>query len=92
MFTQVLLEYSLLCLTPEHFKSGAIMDFSKIKYFEKIEKHAHQDFIKNHHHCVLCGSPLELQHIRKDEHQTILEEARCPECDLKTRAKNYTLN
>ncbi len=68
------------------------MEDNSIQYFEKAETVLQKEFIKAQNHCLLCGTTLELQHIRKDEIQEIQEEARCCECDIKTRVKNYTLH
>jgi hypothetical protein len=68
------------------------MDFTKIQYFEKVEKPSQQEFINAHSNCVLCGTVLEIQLIRLDQEQSIKEEAFCPTCDVKTRAKTHSLN
>ncbi len=68
------------------------MELGKVQYFEKIETKTHREFVQAHNNCVLCSSVLELRHIRADEGSEIKEEAYCPQCDLRTRAKNYTLN
>lgn len=64
----------------------------KIQYFEKIENRSHKDFVHNQGHCVLCSNRLELKHVRIETEAQIKEEAFCIECDVKTRAKIYTLN
>ncbi|MBX2988586.1 MAG: hypothetical protein KF802_11880 [Bdellovibrionaceae bacterium] len=68
------------------------MESGKINYFERTDSEHHRDFIELHSHCALCGTVLELQHVV--DHQTceIKEEARCPECEVRTRAKIHTLN
>lgn len=68
------------------------MSLDKIQYFEKIETNSHREFVNNHGHCTLCGHTLELKHVRNDSESQIKEEAFCIECDVKTRAKIYTLN
>lgn len=68
------------------------MDLGKIQYFERVESNHHRDFIQAHNNCVLCSSVLELQHKRVEEGAEIKEEAYCPQCDLRTRAKNHILN
>ncbi|GIL16755.1 MAG: hypothetical protein BroJett040_05060 [Oligoflexia bacterium] len=67
------------------------MEIGKVNYFEKVETSKHQEFLQAHNNCILCGSTLELQHIRTEEPHTIKEEAHCPECEMRTRAKIYTL-
>ena len=68
------------------------MDLGKIQYFERAEKKHQQDYIRLQNNCILCCTPLELQHVRNDECGEIKEEAHCPHCEVKTRAKIYTLN
>lgn len=67
------------------------MELGKIHYFEKVESHQHREFIQAHNHCILCGSVLELRHVRGEEQEAIKEEAYCPQCDLRTRAKIYSV-
>ncbi len=64
----------------------------KVNYFEKVECEKHQDFIETHSHCALCGTVLELKHVKDEKSGEIKEEAHCPECSIRTRAKVYTLN
>ncbi len=64
---------------------------SKIQYFENVEKPKHQEFILAHNNCVLCGTILELQYVRLEDNKSVKEEATCPNCEIKTRAKIYTL-
>ena len=68
------------------------MDNTKVQYFERIEKPQHKAFIQDHGNCALCRNVLELKHVATDDSQKIKEEAYCIECDVKARAKVYTLN
>ncbi len=68
------------------------MDLGKVQYFERVETTNHREFIQAHNNCILCSSVLELQHKRAEDTAEIKEEAYCPQCDLRTRAKNYILN
>ncbi len=68
------------------------MNAAKVYYFEKIESNDHKEFVDAHNNCVLCGDLLELRHIRIEEEAEIKEEAYCKNCELRTRAKNYTVN
>lgn len=68
------------------------MEFGKVQYFERVETKTHREFIQAHNNCVLCSSVLELRHMKSNEPTEIKEEAYCPHCDMRTRAKNYTLN
>lgn len=65
---------------------------SKIDYFENAREEKHRDFIEEHSHCALCGTVLELHHVIDRPSAEIKEEARCPECEIRTRAKIYVLN
>ena len=66
------------------------MDFAKIQYFEKIETPKHQEYITSQNNCVLCGSNLELRHMPVPEKNEVKEEAHCPSCEMRTRAKVFT--
>jgi hypothetical protein len=68
------------------------MDSQRLQYFEKIDCPKHKEFIDSLSHCVLCGSVLELKHTKSDEDTQIREEAHCPQCEIKTRAKIFALN
>ncbi len=68
------------------------MGTPKINYFEKAETPRHQEFIETQSHCALCGTVLELQHVVDQVSCEIKEEARCPDCEIRTRAKTHTLN
>ena len=69
------------------------MELGKVQYFERVESTNQQEFVNAHNNCILCGTVLELQHVRVPETpSSIKEEAHCPECELRTRAKIYTLN
>jgi hypothetical protein len=65
---------------------------SRLHYFEKVETVLHREFINAHNNCVLCGTVLELRHIRLEDDRAVKEEAHCTHCDLRTRAKVYTLS
>lgn len=65
---------------------------TKVQYFERIETPQHLDFVQTQGHCVLCRNVLELRHFSQKDVNQIKEEAYCIECDVKARAKIYTLN
>ena len=67
------------------------MDLGKVQYFEKVESPSQKEFLTAHNNCILCGVTLELQHVRVETSHEIKEEAHCPHCDLRTRAKIYSL-
>jgi hypothetical protein len=64
----------------------------KRDYFENVETPQHKEFIHTQGHCVLCRNKLELRHFPQKQDHQIREEAYCPECDVRARAKVYTLN
>ncbi len=68
------------------------MDLGKVQYFEKVETNTQREFVDAHNNCILCGTTLELQHVRVQDTGEIKEEAHCPQCDVRTRAKVYALN
>ena len=68
------------------------MELGKMQYFENIESSQHREFIMAHNNCILCGTALELRHIRSAQELEIKEEAHCPECKMRTRARSYILN
>lgn len=68
------------------------MNLGKVQYFENVENNHHREFVNAHNNCVLCGTVLELRHIREEDNKSVKEEAHCPQCELRTRAKTHTLN
>jgi len=65
---------------------------SPLRYFEKIDHPKHREFINSQNNCVLCGTELELRHVRSEEQGQIKEEAYCGQCEMRTRAKIFSLN
>jgi hypothetical protein len=68
------------------------LDSRQLNYFEQINSDHHREFVNAHNNCVLCGTVLELRHLPLADSPSIKEEAHCPECEMRTRAKIYTLN
>ncbi|WP_415062239.1 hypothetical protein [Bdellovibrio sp.] len=68
------------------------MEYSKINYFEKADTPQHREFIISQNNCILCGTVLELKHIADRGIDEIKEEAFCPHCEVKTRARTHILN
>lgn len=68
------------------------MEASRINYFEKADTTKHREFIISQNNCILCGTVLELKHIFEHGTTEIKEEAFCPHCEVKTRAKTHVLN
>lgn len=65
---------------------------TQLKYFEKIDHPKQQEFINSQNNCVLCTSVLELSHTKSEEQDTIKEVAFCCQCEVRTRAKIFSLN
>ncbi len=68
------------------------MDLKNTTSFEQIDSEDQSDFVTAQNNCALCGTSLELRHVFMTETSSIKEEAYCTECDMRTRAKIYTLN
>lgn len=68
------------------------MEYLKIKYFEKTDLQRYREFIISQNNCILCGTVLSLKHIADRATGEIKEEAYCPQCEIKTRAKIHILN
>ncbi len=68
------------------------LDLKNKTSFEQIDSEDHRDFVTAQNNCALCGTTLELRHVFMTESSHIKEEAFCTECDMRTRAKIYTLN
>jgi hypothetical protein len=65
---------------------------NKIDYYEKPECDKHREFINSQSNCVLCGAVLELSHAVDHIIGHIREEAHCPSCEVRTRARFHPLN
>ncbi|MGZ3769207.1 MAG: hypothetical protein ACXVCP_11675 [Bdellovibrio sp.] len=68
------------------------MNDSKINYFEKTDLKKHREFIISQNNCILCGTVLNLKHIADRNTSEIKEEAYCPHCEVKTRARTHLIN
>jgi len=64
----------------------------KIQYFENAGCDKHREFINSQSNCVLCGTVLELSHAVDHIVGHIREEAHCPSCEVRTRARFHPLN
>ena len=61
-----------------------------INYYEKTDSAKQQAYLKLQCNCVLCNSALELKFESIDGLE-IKEEANCPECEIRTRAKIHSV-
>ena len=61
-----------------------------INYYENTESAKQKAYLKLQCNCVLCNTALELKFEALGETE-IKEEANCPECEIRTRAKIHSL-
>lgn len=62
-----------------------------INYYENTNSANQKAYLKLQCNCALCNSPLELKFENLDTGE-IKEEATCPKCELRARAKIYSLH
>jgi hypothetical protein len=63
-----------------------------IKSFTQQKKHLTKKerlFIENQNNCALCNTELTIKVAAQD--LSLVEEANCPQCKIKTRVKNHGL-
>ena len=61
-----------------------------INYYENTKSANQLAYLKLQCNCVLCNSTLELKYENLTD-GSIKEEATCPQCEIRTRAKIYML-
>ncbi|MBY0553712.1 hypothetical protein K2P97_04230 [bacterium] len=61
-----------------------------INYYEKTDSASQQAYLKLQCNCVLCNATLELKFETVGDGE-IKEEATCPDCEIRTRAKIHSL-
>lgn len=61
-----------------------------ISYYENTHSASQQAYLKLQCNCVLCNTPLELK-FENVGISEIKEEANCPNCEIRTRAKIHSL-
>lgn len=61
-----------------------------ISYYENPHSASQKAYLKLQNNCVLCSSALELKFENPKEGE-IKEEATCPQCEIRARAKIYSL-
>lgn len=61
-----------------------------INYYEKTDSANQKAYLKLQNNCVLCSSALELKFESLNEGE-IKEEATCPQCEIRARAKVHSL-
>lgn len=52
---------------------------------------AQKTFMESQNHCALCNELLEIQVESYLEDHYLREEAKCPNCKIKTRVKNHKM-
>lgn len=68
--------------------SGAyVKDFT---YYEKTDSATQMAFLKLQCNCVLCNTTLEFKFEMRGDHE-IKEEATCPQCEIRARAKVHSI-
>jgi hypothetical protein len=61
-----------------------------VSYYEKTDSTTQADYLRLQCNCVLCNSTLELKFEMLTDGE-IKEEATCPQCEIRTRAKIHSL-
>lgn len=62
-----------------------------ISYYENTNSANQKAYLKLQNNCVLCSTPLELKFETLTEGE-IKEEATCPQCEIRARAKIYSVH
>ena len=62
-----------------------------ITYYENKLSASQQAYLKLQCNCILCNTTLEFK-FENMNGQEIKEEATCPECEIRTRAKVHSLH
>lgn len=66
------------------------MAMKDISYYENAQTISQTAYLKLQCNCVLCNTNLELKFEPHGESE-IREEATCPQCEIRTRAKVHSL-
>lgn len=61
-----------------------------ISYYENTKSATQKAYLKLQNNCVLCNSALELKFETLTDGE-IKEEANCPQCEIRARAKIYSV-
>lgn len=62
-----------------------------IQYYEKAESKTQKAYIRIQCNCVLCNTTLELRFENIGQVE-VKEEAHCPQCEIRTRAKIHIIH
>ena len=66
-------------------------EITTIQYYENAVSIKQKDYVKLQCHCILCNTQLELKYEKIDSFE-IKELASCPQCQIRTRTKAYSLH
>lgn len=77
-------------MRPENSATGHLK-LSDLPRYEKTENTFQKAFIAVQCNCALCASLLDLKVTASDELGQIKEEAHCPQCNIRMRSKNHTM-
>lgn len=66
------------------------LKINDIHYYENAENAFQKAFVSLQCNCALCNTNLEISVFSQDNGE-IKEEAFCPQCELRLRSKNYTV-
>ena len=66
-------------------------EMKDISYYENADSIKQKDYLNLQCNCVLCGTALELKFENLGEGE-IKEEANCPQCEIRARAKIHQLH
>lgn len=62
-----------------------------VQYYEKVASTNQKAYMQMQCHCTLCNTTLELKFETINQEQ-IKEVAHCPDCEIRTRVKTYTIH
>lgn len=70
-----------------------MLNMKDISYYENAQSANQEAYLELQCNCVLCNTTLELKFemIQDGNGSEIKEEATCPQCEIRTRAKIFTL-
>ncbi|MFN3453349.1 MAG: hypothetical protein ACK41T_00215 [Pseudobdellovibrio sp.] len=71
----------------------SFLKLEDIHCYEKTENTFQKAFVALQCNCVLCSTPLKMKISPTQDNQNneIKEEAFCPQCNIRMRSKNHTL-
>ncbi|MCC6278433.1 MAG: hypothetical protein IT289_11015 [Oligoflexia bacterium] len=67
------------------------MDITNLNKSYMIPEVPREDFVEYLETCCICGSKLRFTHQTDYLQLQVQEEARCPDCGIRNKTTNYTL-